>query len=1239
MNKRVFSQYISESNFRELFIREMGWNNPKGQTTFDITIDDTVYGFCQIADRSGFQVLTCEVGEIPSSSKCKKIDTRLRRIANDYVCIYHLPHSEHHLWVVPVKKVDKRDLVLVEYESAEKAGFLFEKMEGLSFELDERTTIMDVKERVQAGFIINSEKITKDFYTGFRKEHTNFAKYITGIDDQITDLKKNRNKQWYTSVMLNRLMFCYFIQKKGFLNLNQNYLRDKLAWVKNEKGKNQFYDSFYRGFLLSLFHDGLNSPRHQQDFVQKYGRIPYLNGGMFSIHELEEKYPTLDIADEAFESLFAFFDQWHWHLDDRLTASGKDINPDVLGYIFEQYINDRAQMGAYYTKEDITEYIGRNTILPFLMDATKKADEKPFKTNGEVWQFLKESGDTYIYDAVKKGAGLEIPDYIAVGIDTTKPNLLERRSRWNEKTPDDYALPTEIWRETIERLQRYESIKQKITNGEITEINDFITYNLDIRQFVQDFLSTTDDHLFVKHFYAQLRRVTILDPTCGSGAFLFAALNILEPLYEVCIDRMQTWNDENPHLFKEELEEINGKYRSNIRYFIYKNIILRNLYGVDIMVEATEIAKLRLFLKMVAVVDVVPRDPNLGLDPLPDIDFNIRCGNTLVGYATEADLERDLVEGDMFAREEFKDKVHTEMEIVSRAYETFRIVQLQQDADLETFRNAKKELKSRLSKLNDLLNHKQYNSTVSSGGIKYEDWLKSHQPFNWLAEYYDIINGNGGFDVIIGNPPYVEFPSKDVQYSFDKLNTSECGNLYGCCIERALCISTSYGKFSFIIPVAISCSRRMEDVISILKDKSEVIYFSHYDDRPGKLFEMIEHLRACIIISSKNTTLEPHIFSTKYNRWYTENRSNLFKNLCYNNVTEFVDSYTIPKLSYSIESAINRAIQKQVDAIGLRQSKTTKNYVYYRAAGGGYFLLIKNQKSITYINGILEDVKAEKKIGLFSEINNSTIGALLSSSLFYWNYIAYTDCRNLQKSFIDTFKFPTTLVDDNSLTDEGLKLFKDYERKKYTKSTHYKTTGNDVIYDEYYPKKSKSIIDEIDKVLAKHYGFTEEELDFIINYDIKYRMGDELGEDSESDPQTKQETKAPLKVQEERPKNRIVPEQKPQKSKQQQKTEPEPEDDALTIIVRHETIDRIKSGEKTTFKRYLDDEEFAKQVLVTEKGKIKLSADHCPYTAKNIKTIKLVCDGETLVKKVARMSFRTGLNPQGKTAWKIIFHF
>lgn len=96
------------------------------------------------------------------------------------------------------------------------------------------------------------------------------------------------------------------------------------------------------------------------------------------------------------------------------------------------------------------------------------------------------------------------------------------------------------------------------------------------------------------------------------------------------------------------------------------------------MVEATEIAKLRLFLKMVAVVEVDKRDPNLGLDPLPDIDFNIRCGNTLVGYATQAELKRDLIEGNMLDKKEFEAKINGEMEKISKAYQRFKEIQLQQ---------------------------------------------------------------------------------------------------------------------------------------------------------------------------------------------------------------------------------------------------------------------------------------------------------------------------------------------------------------------------------------------------------------------------------------------------------------------------------------------------------------------------------------------------------------------------------
>lgn len=1121
MKRKVFNQYLSESNFRELFITEMGWNNPSGATLLpEYTIDERTeqrepsnsfewpsrdgrrrsqrtFQIEQIAERSGFQILQCKVDEIPVSSVCKKLDTKLRKNAENYICIFFTPplsgedgRGPHHLWVAPVKKVEKRDLVLVEYDTVDKASFLFEKMEGLSFSLDDETpTILDIIEKVQAAFLINSEKITKDFYAGFKKEHTNFAKFITGIDDHLAD-KDNKNKQWYTSVMLNRLMFCYFIQKKGFLDGDVDYLRHKLEWTQENEGEDRFFNKFYKGFLVSLFHDGLNAPQHNREFEDIYGRIPYLNGGMFDVHQIEKDYAGLDIADEAFRSLFDFFDKWHWHLDDRMTATGRDINPDVLGYIFEQYINDRAQMGAYYTKEDITEYIGRNTIIPYLMDAVKQKDEKLFKTNGELWQFLRDSGDRYIFDAVKKGHDQPIPEEIAVGIDTTQPNLLERRSHWNERTPDALALPTEIWRETIERLQRYRSIMAKIENGEITAINDFITYNLDIRQFAYDYLSHTQNHLFVEYFYDALQRVTILDPTCGSGAFLFAALNILEPLYEVCISRMQEFHEKNQHLFNRQLQEIQNKYRSNIQYFIYKSIILRNLYGVDIMVEATEIAKLRLFLKMVAVVDVDKRDPNLGLDPLPDIDFNIRCGNTLVGYATQKELEAGIAYSDFFTAKEFRNKVTEEMEKVSLTYDVFKTVQLTQAEDMGAFKRAKHDLKIRLATLNDLLNRQMYGSVSST--VDYDAWLSSHQPFHWLAEFYEIINDHGGFDVIIGNPPYLEL--RDVRtYSLPpSYKTLSCGNLYAPIIERCEFLSLKHGKMGFIVPVSSVSTERYIALQEILHHHTH--WYSNYDDRPSRLFEQLEHIRLSIHLLSAISN--PYLsYSTGYRKWNEKERNFIFQTVNYVSASKGYINGSLPKLRSLLEISIIEKTRRNL-ALAQKLERHGSKIIYYSRKLGAFVQVLNFKPEVRCNDGTLRDPSEFKKLLFDNSVEADSALLALNSNLFLWFCTVYSDCRHVNKREVEAFPVPFDSLTINAGQQiarlsqrlmENLRVTSEFRTMKFA----HDTLNIQCII----PKKSKLIIDEIDKLLASHYGFTEEELDFIINYDIKYRMGDELNEE------------------------------------------------------------------------------------------------------------------------------------------------
>ena len=1133
IKKSQFLNLIRQGDFKELFISELGWNRYRGHAQLPpIVVDEKEYNITAIAEIKGFQILYCEVDEIPTQSLAKKIDTKLRRQAFDYICIYRLRNTTHDLWVVPVRTNEKRDLVLVDYNNA-NAEVIYQKIDGITFDFDEETNIVDLRSKVQSAFAVNSEKITKDFYAGFKKQHKAFAEFITGIDDHI-EAPKNKNKQWYASVMLNRLMFCYFIQKKGFLNFNVHYLREKLNEVRAQEGENKFYN-FYRSFLRRLFQDGLNTPTHTKDFIDIFGKIPYLNGGMFDQHQLEADYADIDIPDEAFIGLFDFFDKWNWHLDTRLTASGKDINPDVLGYIFEQYINDRAQMGAYYTKEDITEYIGRNCILPFLFDKVRIAtaeSPKAFAPDGFVWKTLRESGDRYIFDAVKKGYKdfSSIPESISRGLITdemrkeysetpiaelpeTHVPLSELRSEWNTRTPEQWGLSNEIWRETIERLQRCDDILAKINCGEITSINDFITYNLDIRTFTADLLAKADNR-FVGWFYHALQEISILDPTCGSGAFLFAAMNILEPLYEICIDRMQEFNQQNPMLFKPELAEITDKYRSNIQYFIFKSIILRNLYGVDIMVEATEIAKLRLFLKMVAVVDVDRRADNLGLDPLPDIDFNIRCGNTLVGYANKEQLDHDLGHAEdilqELANQDFKQQIDEEMHLVARAYDLFKDVQMYQSENMVAFKQAKSDLSVRLVALNDKLNRRLFLASNGVGNNQdedltttqaYRDWLTSHQPFHWLAEFYQIIEGNHGFDVIIGNPPYVEYNKKDSKskkavadaYRITNYKTLSCGNLYAYVIERCLDISKTPSKIGVIVPSSSVCTPRMSPLSDILQS-SGVLWTTLWDERPATLFDGVCIQLSIQILSKEDKT---KTYTSAMYHWTSETRPTIFKVLSYTPYTkENIVADVTPKINSLKERYLTKKIYEDSQSLCVAIFDTNnKKKVYYKNAGGRYWRLVKSFPTF-YKSERGSMTSTEKAMEVSAELVPMIV-SLLSSSLFYWYWRVSSNCRHLTNRELDAFPITNSLIEHcDDIRDYHTRFEESLIINKERTVTHSESKG-DITQDFYYVKYSKSIIDKIDTILANHYGFTDEELDFIINYDIKYRMGDELNNSNE----------------------------------------------------------------------------------------------------------------------------------------------
>ncbi len=149
---------------------------------------------------------------------------------------------------------------------------LLQKLEAISFTLEEeeRLSLPDVTGRTRTAFDV--ERVNQDrFYDRFKAEHAQFFQFITGITDRA-------DHEWYASVMLNRLMFVYFIQRKGFLDGDTEYLRNRLNQMRAEYGRDKFY-SFYRYFLLRLFHEGLGGRSRSKELEKLAGKIPYLDSG------------------------------------------------------------------------------------------------------------------------------------------------------------------------------------------------------------------------------------------------------------------------------------------------------------------------------------------------------------------------------------------------------------------------------------------------------------------------------------------------------------------------------------------------------------------------------------------------------------------------------------------------------------------------------------------------------------------------------------------------------------------------------------------------------------------------------------------------------------------------------------------------------------------------------------------------------------------------------------------------
>jgi len=512
------------------------------------------------------------------------------------------------------------------------------------------------------------EQVTKRFYNDFSSLREDFVDLIEGID-------READRHWYASVLLNRLMFVYFFQKRGFIQNNRRYLDDKLAQSKT-RGQNLFYSEF----LNALFFEGFAKPEGQRSPEAKklLGTIRYLNGGLFLPHQLEIKYPHIRIPDQAFENVLTLFGRYSWYLDDTPGAQDNEINPDVLGYIFEKYINQKA-FGAYYTRTEITGYLCENTINAVVVDRVNEISTKQYADIGEI--------------------------------------LLH--------------LDADLCRKLL----------------------------------------------------IVLSKLSILDPACGSGAFLVAAMKTMLDLYAAVFGKMEFLND---HYLSGVLKRIRSDHPS-VNYYIRKRIITDNLYGVDIMEEAAEIARLRLFLFLVSSAQNIEQ-----LEPLPNIDFNIMCGNSLIGLLQVDDKRFDEKRADpegkkqlvMFGDENAKNYRRV-LDEKNQLLNIYRDPDQKLPAEAKVATSTLAALRTTIEAhkaqayetlnsilLNDFQSLKiQYEQAQSSGKAKKrplttED-IEVLEPFHWGYEFDEIMGTRGGFDVIIANPPWEVFKPNAKEFFAD----------------------------------------------------------------------------------------------------------------------------------------------------------------------------------------------------------------------------------------------------------------------------------------------------------------------------------------------------------------------------------------------------------------------------------------------------------------------------------------
>lgn len=546
----------------------------------------------------------------------------------------------------------------------------------------------------------------------------------------------------------------------------------------------------------------------------------------------------------------------------------------------------------------------------------------------------------------------------------------------------------------------------------------------------------------------KLRDVKICDPAIGSGAF---PMGLLRELF-FCRSAIEPNIVENA---------------ANIK----RHIIQNNIYGVDIERGAVDIARLRFWLSLI----VDEKSP----EALPNLDFKIMQGNSLLEQYKGVDLSA------ITEKKVSKDGVIS----FDNMLDVYRKNLRDKLAEYYACPNHSKKLELR-KEISDIV--KQELVELNIPDFDDIDLSANSQFFLWHTWFYDVFSrpSKEGFDIVIGNPPYgAKYDNQTKQYYKNTYTTAKTirglqkGSLdtYTLFIELGYNLLRKNGSFAYIVPISLTSSDSLTGVHRILMQNCNTIYISSYAVRPKPVFENAV-VNTSILLFQKTETPCQHLYSTKMHRRGKEfNLQKLIDNMQFTNVKGLTLYGRIPKIGSDIEKTILSKLFKYTKLTSIMQ---TSGYpIVYRFAGGRYFKVVTN-----YSNGS----SAERNIYFNTQEIADAIGCILSSNLSFWFYQIFSDNLNWKTYEIENFPIPNLSTKNIEYLDKLYSRYLiDIEKNANIRNSSGNSTYNVNSFKEYKIVRSKPIIDEIDDYICPLYGLTQEETDFIKNYELEFRLAGE----------------------------------------------------------------------------------------------------------------------------------------------------